>query len=91
MSTSRTVRSRSRLRVWGTTAIRRFTSCGASDTETPSTAIRPELGRTSVLMQPSVVLLPAPFGPSRPKNSPRSTLNDTPRTASTGAVLRVAG
>ena len=42
-------------------------------------------------MQPSVVLLPAPFGPSRPKNSPGSTLNDTPRTASTGGILREPG
>ena len=51
--------------------------------------MRPAVGRTSVLMQPSVVLLPAPFGPSRPKNSPAWTAKDTPRTASTGGVLRV--
>ena len=42
-------------------------------------------------MQPIVVLLPAPFGPSRPKNSPRSTAKDTPRTASTGGDFRVPG
>ena len=35
--------------------------------------------------------LPAPFGPSRPKNSPRSTVNEMPRTASTGGVFRVPG
>jgi len=29
----------------------------------------------------SVVLLPAPFGPSRPKHSPRCTVNDNPSTA----------
>ena len=28
-----------------------------------------------------MVLLPAPFGPSRPTISPRPTLNDTPATA----------
>ncbi len=77
------------MRACGTTAIRRFTSCGALATVTPSTVMRPAVGRTSVLMQPSVVLLPAPFGPSRPKNSPAWTANDTPRTASTGGVLRV--
>src|SRR6185503_12031377 len=42
-------------------------------------------------MHPSVVLLPAPFGPSNPKNSPASTSNATPRTASTAGVLRAAG
>ena len=35
-----------------------------------------------------VVVLPAPFGPSRPKSSPRSTVNETPRTASTSSGLR---
>src|SRR3954447_18227003 len=31
----------------------------------------------------SVVVLPAPFGPSRPTRSPRPTVTSTPRTAST--------
>src|SRR5258708_19545882 len=52
---------------------------------------RPEVGRTRVLMQPRVVLLPAPLGPSRPKNSPASTPNEIPRTASTGGLLRRPG
>ena len=35
-----------------------------------------------------VVVLPAPFGPSSPNSSPRSTANETPRTASTVSALR---
>ena len=35
-----------------------------------------------------VVVLPAPFGPSSPNSSPRSTANETPRTASTSNGLR---
>ena len=42
------------------------------------------------MMQPRVVLLPAPFGPRRPKNSPASTVNEMPRTASTGGRLALA-
>jgi len=49
------------------------------------------IGTVSGVMQPIVVLLPAPFGPRRPKNSPCSTVNETPRTASTGGVFRVPG
>src|SRR5512139_3545816 len=71
--------------------MRRFASCGRARTSTPSTRTRPEDGRTSVLMHPIVVLLPAPLGPSRPKNSPLSTANETPRTASTGGDLRLPG
>ena len=37
---------------------------------------------------PTVVVLPAPFGPSRPKTSPRATAKETPSTAFT-ARLRV--
>ena len=38
---------------------------------------------TSVQSILIVVLLPAPLGPRKPKTSPRGTVNDTPRTAST--------
>ena len=37
-----------------------------------------------VVSTPTVVVFPAPFGPSRPKTSPRSALNETPSTALTG-------
>jgi hypothetical protein len=49
----------------------------------PSTLTSP----ASRLRYPSristIVVLPAPLGPSRPKTSPLSTLKSTPRTAST--------
>ena len=34
-----------------------------------------------------VVVLPAPFGPSRPKQMPSGTANDTPSTAVTRRIL----
>src|SRR5215470_17005892 len=71
--------------------MRRFASAGWATTSTPSTRTRPLVGRTSVVMQPRVVLLPAPFGPRRPKNPPRSTVKEIPRTASTGGVFRRPG
>ena len=43
----------------------------------------PEVGSSSVISILIVVVLPAPFGPSSPNSSPRSTANETPRTAST--------
>ncbi len=64
---------------------------GSRVTSTPSTWIRPEVGRTSVVMQPRVVLFPAPLGPRRPKNSPTWTSKDTPRTASTAGDFPRAG
>jgi hypothetical protein len=42
----------------------------------------------SILM---VVVLPAPFGPSSPNSSPRSTAKSIPRTASTSRVARFHG
>jgi len=47
----------------------------------PSTRIRPAVGSSSPEMQPMVVDLPAPFGPSTPKIAPASAANDTPSTA----------
>src|SRR5262245_41147180 len=41
----------------------------------------PPLGASRPLMQPMVVDLPAPLGPSRPKIWPGSTANDTSSTA----------
>ena len=43
----------------------------------------PPVGATVVVSMPTVVDLPAPFGPSRPKTSPGSTVNEIPFTAST--------
>jgi len=62
-----------------TTARRTFP--GAAVTEWPATSAVPEVGRTMVVSMPTVVVLPAPLGPSRPKISPCSTTRSRPSTA----------
>ena len=47
----------------------------------PSTWTVPASGRRSPSIISTVVVLPAPLGPSRPKISPASTAIDTPSTA----------
>ena len=59
-----------------------------STTSCPSTRAVPEVGSSSVMSILIVVVLPAPFGPSSPNSSPRSTVKSTPRTASTSFVER---
>jgi hypothetical protein len=49
----------------------------------PLTAAVPLVGARRVLSMRMSVLLPAPFDPNRPNNSPGSTLSDTSRTART--------
>ena len=39
----------------------------------PPTSARPDVGMTRVVSMLAVVVLPAPFGPSRPKISPWAT------------------
>src|SRR5579872_1524705 len=69
----------------------------------PSTEMVPRSGARSPSTHSSVVVLPAPFGPIRPKISPSTTSNDTsstatvdpyvfrqPATLMTGAFTRVA-
>ena len=55
-----------------TTPTRRRTSSGAVRVSNPSTSTEPASGESSVQMIRSVVVLPAPFGPRRPKISPDS-------------------
>ena len=43
----------------------------------------PAVGRASPVISRSVVVLPAPFGPSRPKTDPAGTSRSSPSTAST--------
>src|SRR6202162_4366880 len=47
----------------------------------PSTVIVPALGRRKPRRQERSVVLPAPFGPIRPRVSPRGTSRDTPSSA----------
>src|ERR1700722_10985402 len=56
--------------------------CGARpEISAPSNVIEPEVGGNVPDSMLKIVLLPEPFGPIRPRISPRSTLNDTLLTA----------
>ena len=83
---SMTERKRSTALSWMTTEIRLRTSSGSWTGSKPSTLIRPDVGRSSVVSIFSVVVLPAPFGPSRPKIDPRRTEKVSPSTARSRAA-----
>src|SRR3984957_2489585 len=57
---------------------------GSCVTPRPSIQIDPASGRSRPVMSRSVVVLPAPLGPSNTTNSPLSIANDKSRTASIG-------
>ncbi len=80
---SETVSCMSRVLFWVTTPMRRLTATVSLTTSWPATHARPPVGATRVVSMPMVVDLPAPLGPSRPKNSPCGTSRSMPRTAST--------
>src|SRR5487761_2474919 len=80
---SRAVRRLYRPRASGSTPRRRRTATGSTEASMPSMSTRPRSGRISVYRQRSVVVLPAPLGPSSPVISPSRALNDTPSTATT--------
>src|SRR5919112_4065613 len=63
--------------------MRRRASSGSEATSTPITSARPSVIVSSVVSMRTVVDLPAPFGPRKPKISPGWTWRSTPRTAST--------
>ena len=77
---------RSRLLRWGTTATSRRARTGSTPTSTPLTQAVPPVRRTRVVRIPTVVVFPAPFGPSSPSTSPRRTAKLTPSTAFTFAL-----
>ncbi len=59
-------------------AIRRRISCPFSGVRgSPATEARPELGAIRVPRVRTVVVLPAPFGPRKPKTSPHPTSKET--------------
>ena len=80
-SVSRTVKNGSKTSSWGTTPSSRRARRYSAATSAPSTATRPPSGRASPAMTLISVVLPAPFGPSSPKNSPGLTCSDTPASA----------
>src|SRR6266540_2799018 len=62
--------------------MRRLASGGLRQTSTPSTATLPASGRSRPVTMPSVVVLPAPLGPTRPKKQPCGMSRSIPATAS---------
>ena len=63
--------------------MRRLATIGSAWTSTPSTSTWPRSGDRMPASIRSVVVLPAPFGPSRPTISPGLTARDTSATAIT--------
>ena len=63
------------------TPIFRFSARRSEERRRPSIAASPEVGRRSPVSIRIVVLLPAPFGPRKPKKRPRATRKDTWSTA----------
>ena len=84
MRLSRIEMERSRLLCCGTTASCARARTGSRTTSTPPMRAVPAVGRTRVVSIPTVVVFPAPLGPSRPKTSPGEAAKDTPSTAFTG-------
>jgi hypothetical protein len=70
------------LSICGTTPTRMRASRAARGTGAPTSSIVPPSGSIRPRQQRSVVVLPAPLGPSSPKHSPRRMSNDNPRTTS---------
>ena len=68
---------------WPTTPIAARTRRGSASTSRPATRALPASGRVSVVSTRTVVDLPAPFGPSRPKIVPASTDRLRPSSART--------
>ena len=70
--------------------MRRLTETGSRATSIPSICATPVVGNTRVVRMPIVVVLPAPFGPSKPKNSPRGTSKEMPSSTSCNRSLPAA-
>ena len=75
------VRFLSRLGFWKMIPTRRRTVAASATTSKPSISARPSVGASVVVRIESVVVLPAPLGPSRAKNSPGRTWKLIPSTA----------
>src|SRR4051812_30628297 len=85
----RPVSARSTTGSWKTTLLARRASSGRAATSKLARRARPEVGAMVVVSMPTVVDLPAPLGPSRPKTSPGATSKEMSFTAWTppGYVL----
>ncbi len=60
----------------------------SATTSCPQTNARPVVGSSTVERIFTSVVLPAPFGPSRPCTSPTGIVSETPSSAVTGSRLR---
>jgi hypothetical protein len=78
---SKPVRYSSTAAYWPDSPIRRLTSAGSDATSTPATRADPPSGRSNVVRHRTVVVLPAPFGPSNPRILPFGTAKSTPPSA----------
>src|SRR5262245_4675003 len=78
---SSTLSSRSLVSAWGITPMQRRTSSAAETTSWPLMIAVPAVGGRRVVSIRISVDLPAPFGPSKPKISPSSTVKLSPLTA----------
>jgi len=67
---SKIVHARSSVLYCGTTPIERRASAGVFTTSIPAIRARPAVGKARVVQMLIVVVLPAPFGPSKPNSSP---------------------
>src|SRR5580658_8055220 len=66
---------------WGTRPRRRLVGSAPVPKGTPPMRTLPRSGRKRPASMPTVVDLPAPFGPSRPSTAPGAAVNDTSATA----------
>jgi hypothetical protein len=77
----RPVKAPSRVASWAATPIRRRTSFAWVAMSKPATMPRPRSGVARVVRIRTAVVLPAPFGPSRPRIDPEGTAKSTPANA----------
>ena len=75
------VRLSSSAAYWPVSPIRERTRCASRTTSWPSTLAEPPSGRSRVARIRTVVVLPAPLGPSRASTLPAGTARSTPASA----------
>src|SRR5580693_7994062 len=78
---ARPVSDSSRAAYWPVRPMTRRTLPASATTSCPATVALPRSGRSSVVRTRTVVVLPAPFGPSRPRISPAATCRSSPSRA----------
>ena len=77
------MQARSSVLYCGTTPMYWRAVDGFATTSTPAIRTLPAVGTARVVATEMVVVLPAPFGPSRPYNSPSATWRSMPSIAVT--------